>query len=104
MGGMGYRSRLLSVAAFVVFMAVPARAEPWLRPSRRMIEVLHAAAPPVAFVAPTHDAMMLATPVRFPPIADLAMPMLRLAGVRVTPANNGLHNPSYFSDFTLVTK
>jgi dipeptidyl aminopeptidase/acylaminoacyl peptidase len=41
--------------------------------------------------------------VRYPPIADLAQPMLRLAGVRIVPKSRTLHNPTYWSEFTLTT-
>jgi hypothetical protein len=35
---------------------------------------------------------MIATPLRYPPVADLARPMLRLAGLRIDPATNGIHH------------
>ncbi len=45
--------------------------------------MLHAPLPPIAVIDPTHNRMLLATMVRYPPIADLAEPMLRMAGSRV---------------------
>ena len=44
---------------------------------------------------------MQGSPVRYPPIAELAEPMLRLAGIRINPKTNGLHNATYNTDLTL---
>ncbi len=38
---------------------------------------------------------------RYPPIAELAQPMLRLAGMRINPKTNGLHNATFNSSLTL---
>ncbi len=61
------------------------------KPPRPVLDVLHAPLPPAAVVSPTHDRLILAAPVRYPPIADLAEPMLRLAGVRFLLVNRGHH-------------
>jgi dipeptidyl aminopeptidase/acylaminoacyl peptidase len=72
------------------------------KPPKEILDVLHAPLPPTGFVSPTHQVMLLATPVRYPPISDLAQPMLRLAGARINPRNNGLHGAFYWSDYTLT--
>ncbi|MCZ7582730.1 MAG: hypothetical protein M5R36_05000 [Deltaproteobacteria bacterium] len=41
---------------------------------------------------------MLATPTNYPPIADLAKPMLRLAGYRIDPTTNGPHLPTTWTN------
>src|SRR5262245_21421281 len=64
-------------------------------PPQEILEVMNAPAPPVAISAPTGDAILLARPLYYPPISDLAEPLLRLAGVRVNPKNNGLHGSAY---------
>jgi len=67
-------------------------------PPRAILDVLRAPPFPLAFVSPRRDWILLATPLRYPPIADLARPMLRLAGMRIDPANNGIHHaPSYLA-------
>jgi hypothetical protein len=78
------------LAAFVLALAAvsavnrPARAETaYQKPPRNVLDVLHAPLPPIAVIDPTHNRMLLATMVRYPPIADLAEPMLRMAGSRV---------------------
>jgi len=63
--------------------------------------VLSAPVTPVAFVSPARDAMLLATSLRYPPLADLAEPMLRLAGQRINPNTNGPHRYPYFVALSL---
>ena len=71
------------------------------QPPQAILDVLNAPVTPEASVSPTSDAVLLYSPSLYPPIADLAQPMLRLAGVRINPANNGVHNPSRFTDYVL---
>ena len=54
--------------------------------------MLDAPPPPVVLVAPKREIIALQTPLRYPPVADLAQPMLRLAGLRIDPATNGIHH------------
>ena len=63
--------------------------------------ILSAPVTPVAFVSPSRDAMLLATSLRYPPLADLAEPMLRLAGQRINPNSNGPHRYPYFVALSL---
>lgn len=96
--------RVKAALLLLPFLAatLEASAEPYQKPPAAVLDVLHAPLPPNAFVDPTHQRMILATPVRYPPISDLAQPMLRLAGVRVTTKNNGVHDAPYWADYTLV--
>jgi dipeptidyl aminopeptidase/acylaminoacyl peptidase len=71
-------------------------------PPRAILDVLNSTPLPVPFVAPNREWLLLATPLRYPPIADLARPMLRLAGMRIDPANNGIHHASSFTAYALV--
>ncbi len=66
-------------------------AEPYRKPPKEILDVLHAPATPAAIVSPTRDTMLLAEPMRYPPISDVAQPMLRLAGERINPITNGPH-------------
>ena len=72
------------------------------KPSRAIREVLDAPFFPIVWVNPTHDAMILAGRPSYPPLADLAQPMLRLAGLRIDPRTNGLHRAPYWVSMTLV--
>jgi dipeptidyl aminopeptidase/acylaminoacyl peptidase len=59
------------------------------RPPEAIRKILEAPATPTASVAPSKLHMLLLRPDRYPPIAELAQPMLRLAGQRINPRNNG---------------
>ena len=67
--------------------------EAYQKPPKEVLDVLNAPATPRATVNPTHTYVLLAEPVRYPPIAVYGQPMLRLAGIRINPKNNGPHRP-----------
>ncbi|MEA2689781.1 MAG: hypothetical protein QOD51_2388, partial [Candidatus Eremiobacteraeota bacterium] len=53
---------------------------------------LNAPPNPAVLVGPRRGVILLGTPLRYPPVADLARPMLRLAGLRIDPVTNGIHH------------
>ena len=71
------------------------------KPPREILDVLDAPANPLAVVAPTRDRMLLARPVRYPSIAEMAAPMLRLAGARINPSTSGPHRGTKLASLTL---
>ncbi|HEY0380672.1 MAG TPA: prolyl oligopeptidase family serine peptidase [Candidatus Elarobacter sp.] len=86
--------RLLLAAALCGSLAAPASADPTrYRPAAPAIEAVLKAPPiPAVVVAPRRDTIAIQTPLRYPPVADLARPMLRLAGLRIDPVTNGIHH------------
>ena len=84
------------LAALLVFAA-----EPYRKPSKVIMDALNSPMTPTLTVNPTHDFAMQGQPVRYPPIAELAQPMLRIAGMRINPKTNGLHNITFSSALTL---
>ena len=66
-------------------------------PSAAIRKILDAPALPILSVSPTGDGVLLERGNPYPPIADLARPMLRLAGVRFDPATNGPHRAPYWT-------
>lgn len=66
---------------------------PYQKPPDAVLDVLNAPIPPRVTVSPTQDYILMAQGVRYPSIADLAQPMLRLAGLRINPSANGPHQP-----------
>lgn len=89
-----------ALAASLSFVVPQARAE-WHRPPRNVLDVLHAPDFPGVILSPTGQTMALVRPLRYPPLADLAQPMYRLAGVRVNPKNNGIHNDNSYTEVVL---
>ncbi len=63
----------------------------WKSPPEDLLDVLHAPQLPEVWTAPTGEHLLLADPVLYPPLAELAAPMHKLAGIRVNPAINGYH-------------
>ncbi|NOT46385.1 MAG: S9 family peptidase [Acidobacteria bacterium] len=64
-------------------------------PPKPIMDVLTAPAIPTISISPTRDKIALLEPLRYPPIAELAQPMLRLAGLRINPNTNGQHRQPY---------
>ena len=105
LGLSAHAARRLSslLAACLLFFAGQAAAQEggYRKPPQAVLDVLNAPATPTASFSPTRDVMLLATGVRYPPIADLAQPMLRLAGLRINPNTNAPHRAPYFVALTL---
>ncbi|HYK17422.1 MAG TPA: prolyl oligopeptidase family serine peptidase [Bryobacteraceae bacterium] len=92
------RIRLLLVCLAGILLAD----EPYQKPPREILDVLNAPATPRAIVSPTHDYALLIEPLRYPPISVVGQPMLRLAGLRINPLNNGPHRPDLYTSITLM--
>ncbi len=58
---------------------------PYKVPPRDVVAMIDAPQPPIPVVSPTRDSMLLVDVQYYPPIATLAEPVLRLAGVRINP-------------------
>ena len=63
----------------------------WKQPPKEVMDVLHAPQLPWVWTAPTGKVLLLADPMLYPPLSELAGPMHKLAGVRVDPSVNGVH-------------
>lgn len=67
----------------------PQPANRWQSPPADWLQVLHAPQFFNVWTSPGGQYLLLADPVLYPPLAELAAPMHKLAGMRVNPANNG---------------
>jgi len=65
------------------------------KPPAAILNVLNAQGTPTPSLNPTRTHVMFLETVRNPTIADLSKPMLRIAGLRIDPANSGPHLTSY---------
>ncbi len=61
------------------------------KPPKEVLDVLNAPATPTLAVNPTKTYATLSVAERYPSIAEVSEPMLRLAGMRIDPRTNGLH-------------
>ena len=76
-------------------------AEVYRKPPQAVLDILNAPMTPALSISPTRDFAMQGAPVRNPPIAELEAPMLRLAGIRINPKTNGLHNTTFNTTLSL---
>ena len=94
-------------AAFLLAAAAPGSAASgsattYQKPPKAVLDILDAPQAPQVLVSPAGDQILLVDVIRYPSIADLARPMLRLAGLRIDPETNGPHGAGRVSGLTLV--
>jgi dipeptidyl aminopeptidase/acylaminoacyl peptidase len=87
---------VVTSAAFLFFGA-----ETYQKPPKAIEDILNSPATPTLSLSPNHAYALQGSPVRYPPIAELSEPMLRLAGIRINPKTNGLHNTTFQSNLLL---
>lgn len=92
---------LLSAATWFGFSGL-GRAATWERPPQAIRDVLDAPELPSARPSPDGATLAMMKGLRYPPIADLARPALKLAGVRIDPATNGRYANYYFVELRLL--
>ena len=95
--------RLASLAMFALLLVgdVTFAQQGYKKPPKEVLDILNAPITPGISISPTRDNVVLATGLRYPPLADLAQPMLRLAGRRINPAANSPHRYQYSVALTL---
>jgi dipeptidyl aminopeptidase/acylaminoacyl peptidase len=91
------RAVVLLMPASLLFFG----ADTYQKPPKEIMDILNAPSTPTLSLSPSRAYAMQGSPVRYPPIAELAEPMLRLAGIRINPKTNGLHNATFNTDLTL---
>ncbi|MDB5312553.1 MAG: ptpA 2 [Gemmataceae bacterium] len=73
------------------------------KPPKAVLDILDAPPPPAVSVSPTGEYLLLVHTDRYPPIADLAAPTLRLAGLRIDPRTNGPARSPRVTRLTLLS-
>ncbi|HYV10106.1 MAG TPA: prolyl oligopeptidase family serine peptidase [Pyrinomonadaceae bacterium] len=89
------------VLALLITVQVGLAQQGYKKPPKEVLDILNAPVTPGISVSPTRDNIILTTGLRYPPLADLAQPMLRLAGRRINPAVNSPHRYQYSVALTL---
>lgn len=72
------------------------------KPPQAILDVLHAEFPPGVSLNPTRDTLALVQTARYPGIAELAEPQLRLAGQRINPKTSGPARPPRVTAITFM--
>src|SRR5215217_6208802 len=91
----------LAILALLLITHTSVAQQGYKKPPKEVLDILNAPVTPTASISPTRDNMVLSTGLRYPPLADLAQPMLRLAGRRINPASNSPHRFQYSVALTL---
>src|SRR5205814_545358 len=82
--------RIIGLALLVFAPVIAAQeAQKYLLPPQHIIDVFDAEPPPQVTVNPNKQQLALIKARAYPTIAELAQPMLRLAGSRINPKTNG---------------
>ena len=82
-------ARVLGAALTLTILALPAQSqEPYREPPQAVVDILDAPALPNVSVSPDREWLLFLDRTSMPSIAELAEPILRIAGTRINPANN----------------
>jgi dipeptidyl aminopeptidase/acylaminoacyl peptidase len=106
-GGFDVRQRTFVFAALLIISSSaagfgqPADGARYLTPPKDVIDAFDAAPLPQVILSPTKQVMALTYRKNYPSIAEISQPMLRLAGARVNPRNNGPHRAGEIYAVTL---
>ncbi len=93
--------KLFFVVAILLFVGSSFAQDTYQKPPKEIEDVLNAPSIPSTSVSPAKDKLLLLETLRYPPISELAQPMLRLAGIRINPNTNGQHRQFYAVKLTL---
>jgi dipeptidyl aminopeptidase/acylaminoacyl peptidase len=74
----------------------------YLTPPKVIVDILDAAPPPTGLLSPSRDVLVVYERRSMPSIAELAQPMLRLAGLRLNPRTNAPHRGADIVGVTLT--
>ena len=92
----------LVVGGLLVTVAPAAAQESYYhKPSDAVVRILEAPPLPTVWLSPARDVLLFAPWEGYPPLADLAAPKLKLAGMRVNPVTNGPQRAPYWTGLTV---
>jgi len=81
---------LVVLVLCLALLPLPAQTT-YQKPPQAVLDVLHAPEEPMVNLNPSRTHVLLLERERYPSIAEVSQPMLRLAGWRINPRNNGPH-------------
>jgi dipeptidyl aminopeptidase/acylaminoacyl peptidase len=93
---------IVSIVGLIVLTSGGATAQSPYKVAAKVVRILDAPQTPIVVVSPTREAILLVHPEGYPPIQHLALPILRLAGVRIDPGIGALQRTSRFTAIEIV--
>lgn len=98
------KKKLLALSLAVAILAIFTSGQaPYKLPPKEVIDILDAPPFPRALLSPRGDLMLLAEYQAMPRVSDLAQPLLRIAGLRITPRTNGRQQMMFHTALSLVS-
>jgi len=96
---------VLSVCLVLLAATVPSvlAQEPYKTPPKEIVDILNAPPTPRVTMSPDRNRMLLVESESMPTIATLSQPLLRIAGMRITPAVNSTQVMVFNTRLTLKT-
>ncbi len=94
-------SRIFALAVLVTSTILVADDFPYQQPPKIIIEALNALPAPAISVSPQRDYAVFMQQLRYPSIAEVAQPMLRLAGIRIDTNTNAMHMAPTYTSYAL---
>ena len=85
---------------FILYFSLFAQ-EPYKLPPKEVIDIVTAPPTPRVSINPTGEFMVLAEYEAIPSIAYMAQPLLRIAGMRITPKNNSRQQTTFYTSLTI---
>ena len=93
---------IIGVLALACLLNLPGRAqEPYKLPPKDVVDIVTAPPTPRVSLNPGRDTMLLIESESLPAIAYISQPLLRIAGMRITPMNNSRQVLSFSTGLTL---
>ncbi|MFB0518707.1 MAG: TolB family protein, partial [Acidobacteriota bacterium] len=97
------KSILFTSLILLSFLLTPLVAQqPYKLPPKEVVEIVDAPPTPMATVSPKGDLMLLVEYNSMPSIKHMAQPMLRLAGMRITPKTNTRQTTVFYTGMVLL--
>ena len=93
----------LGIGGTAGLLAQSAASSGYLTPPKEIVDILDAEPIPTVTVGPNRDTLVVVSRRGMPTIAEVSQPMLRLAGMRINPRNNGPHRAPAGTGITLRT-
>lgn len=98
--------KLACLFASIVILLAPGlllAQEAYKKPPQEVIAILDAPPLPRAVASPAGDLLLLVDYETMPSLSYLAQPLLRLAGIRITPRNHSRQQITFYTGLTLVS-
>ena len=97
--------KTIPVILFIfIFLAGPVlfAQKPYKLPPKEVVDIVTAPPTPRVSMSPEGDMMLLITSESMPSISYMAQPLLRIAGMRITPKYNSRQTTSFSTGITIM--